>query len=152
MINHILINVWSIAHSSMGTITSRASDLNGFIAHVVVKYLLQSREELKWLVEVGAAWCLHVSSQLTVSCAVTQVVTCKNSLVIISILHLSGAIGKHLNHALEWNWAICRCLHKLPFEWRISSAWEQRWQLVPLQNNQPRIGLHARVVSNALVC
>lgn len=83
VINHILINVWSVAHSCTGPITAPASSLNSFIAPVLVKYLLQSCRKLKWLFEGDAAWCLHVSGQSVVSCAVTQEITGKNSLLLI---------------------------------------------------------------------
>lgn len=83
--------------TATGPITTQATNLNSFIAQVLVKYLLQSHKKLKRLVEGDAALCLHVRGQSVVSCAITQEITGKNTLLITRIPYLHPALLKDRN-------------------------------------------------------
>lgn len=101
MINHILINVWSVAHSCTRSITSQAANLNSFIAQVLVKYLLRSCKKLRRAVR--GRWCWHVSGPLVISCAVTQAISGNVTLLLLP----SPFCSIKKNSIRRWNWAIC---------------------------------------------
>lgn len=127
--------------AARGRLLLRLSNLKSFIAQLLVKYNLPSCKKLKWLVDgdVGS-WCSHASGQ---SCALTQEITGKYSLLMIRVPHL--ALLKDRKTLLPWSCAISRSpMNSL--QMKDSLSWRTGVRVSPCKKQQ-HITWHTQVIA-----